>query len=197
MRVAERLFAERGVDSVTLLEIAQAAEQRNRAAVQYHFKDRRGLVEACLNRHSKVVQESWIEPLAMLRRENMLTVERCVGLMVSSVVRRAHHEDGGAAYISMCRQLLVHPTIRLMDTDQVKAEGARAMGQAIAESVAVPKGFTRLYTLRLAHLLFHSVGDYLEFGRSKVSREAFEVDLVRSICGWLHSTEEGAAQAAT
>ena len=41
MRVGERLFTERGVDGVTLLEIAKEAGQKNRAAVHTLFPYRR------------------------------------------------------------------------------------------------------------------------------------------------------------
>jgi AcrR family transcriptional regulator len=43
-RVALRLFAERGVDGVTVREIALAAGQKNHAAVGYHFGSKEGLV---------------------------------------------------------------------------------------------------------------------------------------------------------
>jgi AcrR family transcriptional regulator len=43
---AERLFAERGIESVPLRDIAVAAGARNNVAVQYHFGDRETLVRA-------------------------------------------------------------------------------------------------------------------------------------------------------
>jgi len=43
---AERLFAERGIEAVSLREIAAAAGQGNNNAVQYHFGSRQGLVLA-------------------------------------------------------------------------------------------------------------------------------------------------------
>jgi len=46
IRVAERLFAERGVEAVSLREIGAAAGQRNNSAAQYHFGSKAGLVEA-------------------------------------------------------------------------------------------------------------------------------------------------------
>lgn len=44
--VAERLFAERGVNAVSLREIASAAGQRNTSAVAYHFGSKEQLVTA-------------------------------------------------------------------------------------------------------------------------------------------------------
>ncbi|MBW8486123.1 TetR family transcriptional regulator [Actinomadura parmotrematis] len=52
---AQRLFAERGVDAVSLREINQAAGSRNVTAVQYHFGDRAGVVRAIVERHGPEV----------------------------------------------------------------------------------------------------------------------------------------------
>ena len=49
---AERLFAERGVDTVSLREIGLAAGQRNKVATQYHFGDRETLILAIFSRRS-------------------------------------------------------------------------------------------------------------------------------------------------
>lgn len=46
IEVAERLFAERGVNAVSLREIAAAAGQRNTSAVAYHFGTKEKLVTA-------------------------------------------------------------------------------------------------------------------------------------------------------
>ena len=47
---AERLYAAKGLDGVSLREIGEAAGQRNTAAVHYHFGGRDGLVEALFER---------------------------------------------------------------------------------------------------------------------------------------------------
>ena len=49
---AESLFAEHGVDNVTMLDIARAAGQKNRNAPQYHFGDKAGIINAVLDKHS-------------------------------------------------------------------------------------------------------------------------------------------------
>jgi AcrR family transcriptional regulator len=45
---AERLFAERGVEGISLRQVNQAANQKNNAAAHYHFGSRDGLVNAVL-----------------------------------------------------------------------------------------------------------------------------------------------------
>jgi AcrR family transcriptional regulator len=54
---AERLFAERGIEAVSLRDVSAAAGQRNHSAAQYHFGDRRGLVAAVFERRMGVVAE--------------------------------------------------------------------------------------------------------------------------------------------
>lgn len=52
---ARSLFAAQGVESVSLREVARAADQRNTNAVQYHFGDRRTLLLAVLEPHHALV----------------------------------------------------------------------------------------------------------------------------------------------
>ena len=48
INVAEVLMASKGIDAVDLHEVQVLAGARNRSAVQYHFKNREGLVVAVL-----------------------------------------------------------------------------------------------------------------------------------------------------
>lgn len=54
---AARLFAERGVDNVSVAEIVRAAGQRNASAVRYHFGSRNDVLLALLARHVQVIAE--------------------------------------------------------------------------------------------------------------------------------------------
>ncbi|MDG2272079.1 MAG: helix-turn-helix domain containing protein [Halioglobus sp.] len=46
---AERLFATKGIDSVSMREISRASGQKNNSALQYHFGDRDELINAILD----------------------------------------------------------------------------------------------------------------------------------------------------
>ncbi|MCW2866650.1 MAG: betI 6 [Marmoricola sp.] len=48
MQTAERLFAERGVEGVTMREIQEGAGQSNASVVAYHFGSKTGLVHALI-----------------------------------------------------------------------------------------------------------------------------------------------------
>ncbi len=54
---AARLFAERGVDNVSIAEIVRSAGQRNMSAVHYHFGSRDEILRAVLARHVPVLAE--------------------------------------------------------------------------------------------------------------------------------------------
>src|ERR1700691_4313824 len=48
---AARLFAERGVDNVSIADIVRSADQRNSSAVPYHFGSRDDILLAVMTRH--------------------------------------------------------------------------------------------------------------------------------------------------
>ena len=52
---AVRLYGSRGIDAVSLREIGAAAGQKNPNALQYHFRDRDGLLQAIVDRHSSEI----------------------------------------------------------------------------------------------------------------------------------------------
>ena len=57
VETAERLFAERGIEAVSLRDVSKDAGQRNHNAAQYHFGDRAGLVAAVYEHRMHVVNE--------------------------------------------------------------------------------------------------------------------------------------------
>lgn len=69
IEVAERLFAERGVNGVSLREIGAEADQRNTGAVRYHFGSKAGLVDAVFRHRMEPINERREAVLAALDAE--------------------------------------------------------------------------------------------------------------------------------
>lgn len=68
---AERLFAQRGIDAVSVREILDAAGQRNKSAAQYYFGGRDGLITALVTARSEALNQ---------RREVLLDELEAAGL---------------------------------------------------------------------------------------------------------------------
>ena len=60
---AARLFAERGIDGVSLREIGQAAGQLNTGAARYHFGSKIGLVDAVFEHRMVAINERRVRML--------------------------------------------------------------------------------------------------------------------------------------
>src|ERR1700746_2951276 len=67
MEVAERLFATRGIEAVTLREVQQAAGQAHTSVFRYHFGSREGLVRALISYRQASLGIDRQEMLASMR----------------------------------------------------------------------------------------------------------------------------------
>ncbi len=72
LQTAERLYAEHGIQDISLREISRAASQRNLSAAQYHFKNRKRLVAAIFERRMTIVDTKRLECLRTLERSGQL-----------------------------------------------------------------------------------------------------------------------------
>src|SRR3954468_10788434 len=75
---AEELFAVRGIDSVSLREIALATDQRNNGVAQYHFGDKAGLVRAVFERRAAAVTAARLARLDQLVADDRSSVHDLV-----------------------------------------------------------------------------------------------------------------------
>ncbi|MFD4293497.1 TetR/AcrR family transcriptional regulator [Rhodococcus sp. NPDC058532] len=69
IEVAERMFAERGLDGVSMRDIASAAGQKNNSAVQYHFGGRDGLIFEVFRRRMATVNAAREQFIATIDAE--------------------------------------------------------------------------------------------------------------------------------
>ncbi len=86
---AQRLFATRGIDGVTVRDIANAAGQKNSAAVGYHFGSKEALIRELIVDGAKIIDA---------RRNDRLD---------------ALEEAGGTLSIAQIVDILVYPSVNL------------------------------------------------------------------------------------
>jgi AcrR family transcriptional regulator len=107
---AERLFAERGIDGVSLREINTAAGQRNSTALQYHFGDRTGLLNAVLAKHYPEIEMRRHQLLDEYESRGDLPEAEARRTLAAALVRpmaaKLADLDGGRAYLRIMEQLV-------------------------------------------------------------------------------------------
>ncbi len=185
MRAAEQLFAQQGVDRVSLREIAIAAGQRNVSAATYHFGSKRELIEAILERHSLPVQDSWGPALAN-DPEHQLGLHELVELLVRPLVAKIDDPDGGRCFLELSAELVASRSFPMMGMRVATAPGTQEMAKRIAEHGAEVAPMIRVIrSTRLASVLFGSIGDYLRLINNgvEIPRGVFVSDLVNAMVG--------------
>jgi len=109
IRAGERLFAERGIEVVSLREITRAAGQRNATALQYHFADRRGLVSAILAKHTPGEEAERHAMLDDLEARSRVSAREWVQALVIPAATKLAGRDGGRDYLRMMAELMNRP----------------------------------------------------------------------------------------
>lgn len=112
VRAAEELFAERGIDVVSLREINAAAGQRNATALQYHFHDRHGLLLAVLAKHHPDVEAERHGLLDAYEAAGLADLRELAKALVLPYAAKLADADGGRFYLRVYAQVLNMPDPR-------------------------------------------------------------------------------------
>jgi AcrR family transcriptional regulator len=159
---AERLFAERGIDSVSVSEINRAAGQRNRSAVQYHFRSKQGLVHAILDKHTPGIEQRRHAMLDEIESAGRPSLRALAEALVVPVAEKLDDPDGGVAFVRINAHLIGHAGFPLLTlgaqrvnrgADRLQRLTAQALPQ-LPSSLRVPRW------LLVTGLMFHGIADY-------------------------------------
>lgn len=178
---AEVLFAERGIEAVSLREINRAANQANASALQYHFGDRAGLVRAVLRKHHPDVEARRSALLDAYDGAGDDDLRALAAALVQPLAAKLDDPDGGRAYLRVLAELAQRPdpvtetgppgdrrdsvnrwrrTVEpLLDPDATKILHARftairfAYGELARRAMAAPRRDDRLFTSHLIDLV--------------------------------------------
>jgi AcrR family transcriptional regulator len=114
---ATRLFAERGVDNVSIAEIVRAAGQRNTSAIHYHFGNRDEVLRAVLARHVPELAERRLVLLEQAQARPVRDARSAADAIVRPITEFAQGGWRQRAYLQIGSELAgsidrVNPEIR-------------------------------------------------------------------------------------
>jgi AcrR family transcriptional regulator len=181
MEAAEKLFAERGIDAVTLREIRLAAGQSNTSVIGYHFASREGLVRSLIeHRHAGMNADREIM-LAQMREDRTEADPRAVvWLIVRPLVNSI---DRGEMFAPFLTRLAENPDARRVywpdhiDDVWSSDEMERLVDASIQD---LPERIRRGRTFQLYRSVLTVLGD-----RARTGRPTSEAQLHNYVDGWV------------
>ena len=151
MDAAEKLIAQHGIENVSIRDIVAGARQKNESALQYHFKNLTGLINAIHKRRSSQTRERRAELLqALLLNSPQPSVRELCTAMVRPSYELARSHIAYRRYIKAFGHLLMLTESSALDAVS-QLGGGGASGQQIGELLkhALPELSAASYQRRM------------------------------------------------
>jgi len=184
---AVQLFAERGLDGVSLAEINRAAGQRNATALHYHFGGKEGLVQAIFDKHSarvNALRETLLDDLP-----ESAPLPEVVGVLVLPLAEQVRDADGGIHYLQFLAQLMNNPRVPRNSHDRrdspVLAEQLRRFEVALASMASDQRELRMEFVIAM---IFNSLAGYA----AEVGRKGWKEKRHQQVVGQLIAAAVGA-----
>jgi AcrR family transcriptional regulator len=113
--IAERLFAERGIEGVSLNDINKAAGQRNKNCTHYHFGSKEGLIQAILDKHEPSIAQRRNQMLDEYEARGELTLQNLIRTMLYPLAEKLSDPDGGREFLRFSSHLVVSHTMAALE----------------------------------------------------------------------------------
>jgi AcrR family transcriptional regulator len=187
---AERLFAERGIDGVSLRQVVSASSQRNPAAVQYHFGNKEGLIRAILQQRVPVFNRRRTEMLDALEANGQMGDVRQI--LAAVAVPLLELGPSAGYYVRFLARLTQDQELssRLFNSlDENTSGGGRRVNEALHAATSHLPGRVRDQRIRMALNLVTGElarrATSAEAGHSTVPADIFLDDLLDAAVGLL------------
>lgn len=196
MDVAERLFAEKGIDAVSLNSIARCANQLNGSVMQYHFGSKIGLIQAILERRMEGLNTRRNELIAHIDTSDRLIALRQIA--EAMVLPFAEHlsVEGGSSYLRFVAQVTFNSEKSVFEMARGKHDSAvRKIAELVREILSEMKPEIVRHRLAIVtNLVLFSIGEREKLrmggkrtGVARLNANEFIDDLVEMIVGALNA----------
>ena len=175
IRAAERLFAEKGLGTVSVKDITIAAGARNPSAVHYHFGNIEALIRDVFAHRYETIEQSRLKRLAEIEQSNKpWSLEKFMEAAVGPLFEGCLDEDG-RLYARFCIQLATDPRFDLLELVQdIGMTSAGKMREGLFRILSDLPEETRRARLRQAFTL--SLGQTADFAKRVEAGTAPPVD---------------------
>jgi len=177
---AEKLFAESGIDAVSLRQINVAAGQKNSSAAHYHFGSKAALILAIYDKRMASVNARREHMLDELARDGRQHDVRClIEALLSPIVAEIAADASGNHYIGFLAQAMGHPQLDMAQIQTKQhASGLSRIVQYLRE--ALPQLPPRILSQRFGlsfELIIHSLSDRQRLGKRSGDFGTADADL--------------------
>jgi len=201
--IAECLFAERGIEAVSLREIGAAAGQRNNSAAQYHFGSREGLVDAIFETRMAPIDRRRQAMVAELEESGRTTDVRALSeAFVLPLASALGDQDGHSWYARFLAQVVSDPDFELFSERRLPVTaGLRRVIALIDAALDLPPVLRSQRLELAAGLVVHGLADreralQASRSRSAPTPELLAADLVDAMVGVLTAPVSAATRRA-
>ncbi|RZT39068.1 TetR/AcrR family transcriptional regulator [Cupriavidus agavae] len=184
LEIAERLFAEQGVEQVPLRQIVVESGQRNRSALHYHFGSREALVSHLLNRRLHEVnrvRHRYLDELEASGRP--IDIHAVVQATVYPLVEVVLQTSWGTNYLQVLAQTTFSPALLnkgLVDKTAMSAL-YRVRDHIHALLPGMPRDVLRLRMIWFMDTVVYSLAHWVR-ERGKRNRAAPPVEELVDFC---------------
>ena len=198
---AEKLFAERGIDAVSLNSIARFANQLNGSVMQYHFGSKTGLIEAILERRMGELNRRRNELIANIDISDRMHALRQVA--EAMVLPFAEHLfiEGGSTYLRFTAQVNFNTDKSVFEMARGKNDSAvRKISTLVQEILSdMDSDLVRHRLALVTNLVLFGVGEREKLrmagkhsGVARLQTNEFINDLIQMIVGALSAPQAAA-----
>lgn len=177
IKKAEKLFASKGIDGVTMAEVNRASGQKNSSAAAYHFGTKEGLLDAILDRHSTRMEQ---RRQVLLANIDDTDVDQVIDVLVRPLVEKLDDRDGGLEFLRINSQLMTSAQYRKLRERRIRKLPQVQKAQTLLASLLPDMGKQEREARMMCFesLLFQSLLTYL-FRGERVQRDIFVDTMIR------------------
>jgi AcrR family transcriptional regulator len=186
LTAAERLFAERGLDGVSLRQINEAAGCRNVAAIHYHFGSKEALITALIERHMAGINTRRLAMLRELEHSGRVSdLQAVVEAMVWPLAEQLNDTTGRNHYIQLLAQVYGDPRIPIAETFRGRyGQSVRRIEELIHQLLThLPREVVTTRLTLATGQLIHALADWerrlrTPRGKARAARTALFVSIL-------------------